>query len=805
MNIPRVLFAAPASGCGKTTVVCGVIAALVDRGLRVKPFKCGPDFIDPLYHRAVSGADAGNLDSFFTDGETVRYLLAKESEGADIAVLEGAMGYYDGLGGNTGKGSASEIAEITGTPVILVADAKGAGMSLAAELSGVLSWPGGGRIRGVILNRISPSFYPKLKSVIEETCGIPVLGGLPADADLSVPSRHLGLADPGEMEDAGRWAERAAALLEETVDFDAIVRIAGEAPDLGTDTEAYEEKRLGAFIREAGGRPVRIAAARDQAFSFRYAENELLFQLLGAEIVPFSPMRDGGLPKDVDALVLGGGYPELFLAELSGNESMKEEIRSRVREGMPCLAECGGFLYLRESLEDGEGTGFSMAGVLPGRGFPAGRLCRFGYFEAETFRGSVLGAAGTRLRGHEFHHWDTDENGDGLVLRKPLADRTERAGILGRTLCAGFPHFYFFSCPGAARAFVRAAESYRAGREARLRWSRIAHPLGGLGSFEKLTAKLAEIYGDASLPIPEKRCAVVFCGDHGVVREGVAQAGSGVTAVLADRFARGTAVVSLIAGRAGAEVFVEDIGMDCGRFPTEELVSGAVVDRKVARGTRNLRREAAMSREECRAAVDAGRETATELARRGFRLFAGGEMGIGNTTAASALAASLLGLEAVQVTGRGAGLDDGGYQKKLGVVREAVSRVRGRQLRDAEDILAEVGGFEIAALAGFFIGAAENRVPVIVDGVLAAAAALAAVRIDPRVSGVLIASHMSREPAMRYLMTALELEPVIHAGMNQGEGSGAVMLMPLIDMACSVYRGMETFDEMGIEAYRKFT
>ena len=493
----KIVIAADRSGAGKTTVSCGLLAVLKKRGVKVQSFKCGPDYIDPMFHRRVLGVPSGNLDSFFTDAATLRWIFTKRvaESGAELALVEGVMGYYDGLGGVSSRASTWEIAHILDAPTILVMDAKGASVSSAALVRGMMefreemsaengrSTPGrpactgdsrsaspsdgcrrnepvkkaGSRqsgIRGLILNRVSPMFYPRLKSVIEEYCpGIEVLGYLPELPELKVPSRHLGLVEPGEIEDFQRWTERVAAQMEESVELERLLEIAGVESPLKEDKPQSDRPQ-----------PVRIAVSEDEAFNFTYEENRALLRQLGAELVPFSPLYDAALPAEVDGLILSGGYPELFKDALHANASMRASVAEAVKQGLPTIAECGGYMYLLEAIEQ-----VAMCGVLPGDAERKSRLVRFGYVEAETRRDSVLGPAGTVLRGHEFHRYDCDFNGADCTLTKPAAGHGHAAtsarsyeGIyLTDSLAAGFPHFYYWSNPAALAHFLDSCRTWR--------------------------------------------------------------------------------------------------------------------------------------------------------------------------------------------------------------------------------------------------------------------------------------------------------------------------------------------------------
>lgn len=453
----KIVIAADRSGAGKTTVSCGLLAVLKKRGVKVQSFKCGPDYIDPMFHRRVLGVPSGNLDSFFTDAMTLREIFrARMAERrSELALVEGVMGYYDGLGGVSSRASTWEIAHILDAPTILVMNAKGASVSIAALVCGMMQFKEEREvqsgIRGLILNRVSPMFYPRLKSVIEEYCpGIEVLGYLPELPELKVPSRHLGLVEPEEIADFQRWTERVAAQMEESVDVERLMEIAGvDAPFQGND---------------ASVQPVRIAVSEDEAFNFTYEENRALLRQLGAELVPFSPLHDAALPADADGLLLSGGYPELYRDALHANASMRASVAEAVKQGLPTIAECGGYMYLLDAIEQ-----VPMCGVLRGDAERKPRLVRFGYVEAETRRDSVLGPAGTVLRGHEFHRYDCDFNGADCTLTKPAAGHGRAAtsarsyeGIyLTDRLAAGFPHFYYWSNPAALAHFLDACRTWR--------------------------------------------------------------------------------------------------------------------------------------------------------------------------------------------------------------------------------------------------------------------------------------------------------------------------------------------------------
>lgn len=793
-KMPRILFAAPKSGSGKTMITCGMIEVLKRRGLKAASFKCGPDYIDPMFHRQVLGIASGNLDTFFTDEKTTKYLLEKKAMEADITVLEGVMGYYDGLGGQSESASTYEVAKVTKTPVVLIVDGKGASVSLAALVKGMMEYRRDSNIRGVLLNRVSASYYERLKAVIEAECGIAVLGFLPVQKELEVPSRHLGLVSPEELVDFEKWAGQVADALEQYVDVDGLIALAGQA-----EACVGEMPKLPKLSR-----PVRVAVARDEAFSFYYEENLELLVKIGAELVYFSPLRDEALPKQTDALLLGGGYPENYALKLEENKKMREAVRQAAASGLPCLAECGGFLYLQRTLEGEDRAVAQMAGALCGEGFRTRKLARFGYIEAEVRTPGVLGGRGEKIRGHEFHYWDCTENGDGFLAKKPLSDKEYPCMVHTGTMAAGFPHFYYYSNPDMIFGFLQEALGYQSARRSKEYWDSIAKPIDSLGLLEDHVVKLSYIAMDPAPYDLTRRALVTFCGDNGVVCEGVTQTGSEVTRIVSENFARGCSTVNFMANSAKADMYTIDIGMNAPRYPEKRLVQGSVIDRKVSMGCGNIAREAAMTKEQCQRALECGMELVRDLKEMGYRILATGEMGIGNTTPTSALAAAFLHLPAEAVTGKGAGLSSEGISRKCQVVKRAVARTEEKGLTDPFEILAEIGCYEIAGMAGLFLGGMRCRIPVVIDGAISSIAALAAYRMDQRAAKFMLASHESAETAGKLALEEMGLEAILHGRMCLGEGTGAVALFPLLDMAAAVYQNMGTFTAYRIDPYERF-
>lgn len=453
MRIPRILLTAPASGSGKTLITCGILQALVNRGLKVASFKCGPDYIDPMFHGRVIGTKSRNLDTFFTDADTTRYLFGKNASGCDVAVAEGVMGYYDGLGGVRTEGSTYEVACTLNMPAVLIVGCKGASLSVLAMIKGFLEYRKDSHIKAVILNQISPMIYGQLKPLIEQELGIRVLGYVPKVTELALESRHLGLVLPGEIEALKDKLNRLAEVLEGSVDLDGFLEIAEESPELPVKKLTFPAIKDHAAIR--------IGVAQDDAFCFTYLDNLELLEAMGAELVPFSPLQDKELPEHLSGIILSGGYPELHAKELSENLSMRESIRNAAENGMPCIAECGGFLYLHRELEGSDGAYYPMAGVLDARAFRTSRLGRFGYITLEAQEDQLLGTKGTSVRGHEFHYWDSEQCGESFHAKKPVGKREWDCVCGSATIYAGFPHLFYYSNLRVPYEFLKKCKEYR--------------------------------------------------------------------------------------------------------------------------------------------------------------------------------------------------------------------------------------------------------------------------------------------------------------------------------------------------------
>ena len=445
-HLPRIMLAAAGSGSGKTTITCAVLKALQERGRHPTSCKCGPDYIDTMFHTSVLGTPSTNLDLYFYDKNTVLYLLGENGSKGDITVIEGVMGYYDGLGIDSTESSSYHLAKVTDTPVILIVNARGAALSVLATVKGFMEFRPDSGIRGVILNNCTEATYGVLKeAMIREFGGrVKPLGFMPRMKDCGIESRHLGLVTAQEIGDLQEKLDRLKDQAMISLDMDAIEELAEGASDL-----EYEEPATGPSYEG-----LRIGVARDRAFCFYYEDSLELLRKMGAELVDFSPLEDQKLPEDLDGLYLGGGYPELYCEELSGNRTMLESVKAAVEKGLPTIAECGGFMYLSGSI-----GGYSMVGLLPGDCSDQSRLMRFGYVRIRAEKDSMLMKAGHEISAHEFHHWDCTDNGSDFTATKRNG-RTWKAVFAGDSLYAGFPHFSFWTDPELAVNYLEACKEY---------------------------------------------------------------------------------------------------------------------------------------------------------------------------------------------------------------------------------------------------------------------------------------------------------------------------------------------------------
>lgn len=455
----RIMIAAPQSGSGKTLITCALLQALKEKNYHLESFKCGPDYIDPMFHKTVLGISSRNLDPFFTEDSITRMLLAKGQDSRDLAVIEGVMGLYDGLGGIREEASSYALAKATNTPILLTVNARGMGRSLLALLSGFLQYDTAHLIKGVILNQTPSSFASVLAKEIEETFHIPVVASFPVRDDVRIESRHLGLVMPYELEDIQSRLKIASQVLCENANIEQILEIAKSAPKLEYDVKRDIKQKL-------TEKTIRIGVARDEAFCFYYEDNLDLLKSLGAKLIFFSPLHDDTLPKDLDGILFGGGYPELYLKELEENESMRNSVKSAIENKMPSLAECGGFMYLHDTIFDSEKKPYKMAGVIHACCMKKERLVRFGYLTLNSKTDSFL-QKGETIRGHEFHYYDSEDNGECAIAKKPVGTRSWECVHAGSDHWWGFAHLSYYSNPKFAEKFAEACRSYKTNKIAK--------------------------------------------------------------------------------------------------------------------------------------------------------------------------------------------------------------------------------------------------------------------------------------------------------------------------------------------------
>lgn len=447
MTQRKIVIAGTSSGVGKTTVTLGIMAALVKKGLKVQGFKCGPDYIDPAYHTAVTGRVSRTLDSWMLSKETVQDIFVHGSREADISIIEGMMGLYDGRSALSDEGSTAEISGITKTPVLLVVDCDKMARSTAAMVKGYQCFDPNVKIAGIIANNVgSEGHYRLIKEAVEAECGVPVIGFLPKDGQISMPERHLGLVPSTENDILDPLFEKLAELVERTIDLDLLLDVAvGEQLSITTTI----------FQSRVEDHLVRIAVAKDKAFHFYYPENLDLLQVYGAECVYFSPLTDAKLPGNIDGLYIGGGFPEEFAAELAQNQSMRKSVRQMIEKGLPTLAECGGFMYLADVIETSNHQDYPMVGVIPGKVRMQNRLTGFGYRTVKGCPDNFLLANNDQMRGHEFHYSTIEVYGephDAYEIESIFGSGLE--GHLAYNVVAGYTHLHFASNPEVVKRWI---------------------------------------------------------------------------------------------------------------------------------------------------------------------------------------------------------------------------------------------------------------------------------------------------------------------------------------------------------------
>ena len=447
-SFPRIIIAATQSGSGKTTITAGLIAALKNRGLNVQSYKIGPDYIDTGWHELASGKISHNLDSWLVGADRLKEIFTKTSGGADISVIEGVMGLYDG--GRGGVSSTAEISKLLDAPVILVIDAKSMGTSAAAVALGFREFDKSINLAGVILNRLGSDSHKKMIVDALDKLNIKCFGAIKRNDEFILPERHLGLVPTTENKSVD-VIKKICAAVETQVDIDALITLAENSSPLEN------------FIYDKNFPPIiKIAVARDEAFSFYYGESLRELEKLGAEIIFFSPLNDETLPENICGLIIGGGFPEMFAAQLEQNKKLRAEIFNAAQNGLPIFAECGGFMYLMRELIDFDGKSFEMCGAIDGAATMTNKLQTVGYVEAEILKDCAIGKAGDKIRAHEFHFSkELKSSGEEIFKCKRMRTGNEYlAGAAKNNLVASYLHIHFTGCPNAAKNFVDACKNF---------------------------------------------------------------------------------------------------------------------------------------------------------------------------------------------------------------------------------------------------------------------------------------------------------------------------------------------------------
>lgn len=455
----RFVIAAPSSGTGKTSIALGLMRAFKNQGLTVQPYKTGPDYIDPAFHTQACGRPSRNLDLWMLAPEVLKGLFIKNALGADLCLVEGVMGMYDGLGHGLDNGSTAHLSRVLEAPVVLVIDGRGVSTSAAAIVKGFKDLDPRVNLGGVILNQVSSDKqYQLIREAVESLAQVPCFGYVEKIPDAALESRHLGLIPSVETADLEQKLERLAQGLEKTVDLQGLLKLSEVGPGLVTSPLAVPAAHC----------PVKIGLARDEAFNFYYEDNLDLFRSFGVEWVPFSPVHDRQLPEGLGGIYIGGGFPEVFAEKLSQNQEMLTSLREAAESGMPLFAECGGFMYLMEAIKDFEGQIHPMAGILPGTAVMTRRLQRFGYATVVLKEDSLFGPLGTAFKAHEFHRSlregrTAEEKAAYRVTKaRPPHEEWECGANTGNVLAA-YAHIHLYSNPQAALNFVRACQTYRRG------------------------------------------------------------------------------------------------------------------------------------------------------------------------------------------------------------------------------------------------------------------------------------------------------------------------------------------------------
>ncbi|WP_051569221.1 cobyrinate a,c-diamide synthase [Alkaliphilus transvaalensis] len=452
----RIVLAGTQSGVGKTTLSLGIMGALIKRGLSIKPFKVGPDYIDPQFHRSVTGVPSRNLDSYLLEEDIIKGLFKKNCNSGELAIIEGVMGLYDGFGVKSHQGSTAHIAKILKAPVILIIDGEGMSNSAAAMVLGYKSLDPEVNIKGVIINRVSgEKHYSLLKTVIEEQVGVKCLGYLNKNTSLQLESRHLGLVPSMEVDQITEKLKAIVEMVEETIDLEGLIEVSKEV-------EGLQEIQLPTLPKK---KHLRVAYPYDEAFNFYYEDNLDLLREAEIQLIPFSPLRDSKLPDNIHGLYLGGGFPEVFARDLEANGNLRKEIREKIQKGMPTYGECGGYMYLTNAITNFDGETFNMLGVFDAQAVMTNRLQRFGYNEVTFKNQKIFESEVKTMRGHEFHRGIVEANPNNYVYS---VDKYRDGELISQWKCGlfqyhclgAFSHIHFYSNLEFPQALIKAWEDY---------------------------------------------------------------------------------------------------------------------------------------------------------------------------------------------------------------------------------------------------------------------------------------------------------------------------------------------------------
>lgn len=452
MQTKRFVLAGTGSSVGKTTFTIGLMKALQQRGYAVQGFKCGPDYIDPTYHTAVTGRVSRNIDSWMFEPQAVRDIVARASADANVSIIEGVMGFYDGKSPLSDEGSAADISIITESPVILIVNCASMARSVAAIVKGFQTLSDETNIVGVIANQVgSVGHFEIVKAAVEQECGIPVIGYLKREEGIDIPSRHLGLIPAIERGELDPFFDKLGKLMEETIDLDQLLRLV-DAPILQETTHLFEQQP---------DENVTIAVARDAAFNFYYEENLELLRAHGATLTFFSPLANETVPAEADGLYIGGGFPEEFAEQLSDNDISKDSITNAISRGLPTLAECGGFMYLTESIADTTGESYPMLGVIEGHVTMQKKMAALGYREITGTAGNFLIAENEEAKGHEFHYSKFEGTHECPAYETTGRFGKKQEGFKRGNLVAGYTHFHFVSNPKLVDNWISACKKQK--------------------------------------------------------------------------------------------------------------------------------------------------------------------------------------------------------------------------------------------------------------------------------------------------------------------------------------------------------